>query len=67
MSRIKVQGSTPPEVLQAVENKEREAKVPGHYAEFSLKEAAWVGACPDRALSEQDALDSAGDLNDAVI
>ncbi len=67
MSRIKVEGTTPPEVLEAVENKAREARVPGHYAEFSLEEAAWVGAYPDRALSEQDVLDSADDLSNAVI
>lgn len=67
MSRIKVQGPTPPEVLEAVEKKAREARIPGHFADFSLEEAAWVGACENGALSEQDVLDSTGDLKNAVI
>ncbi len=67
MSRIKVKGPTPPEVLEAVEKKAREARMPGHRANFLPTEAAWVGACLDGAMSEQDVLDSADDLKNAVI
>lgn len=67
MNRIKVEGPTPPEILEAVEKKAQEARTTGHPVEFTPEEAAWVGACPDGAMSEQDVLDSADDLNDAVI
>ncbi len=66
MSRIKVQGPTPPEILEAVKEKMQEARIPGQRVQFTPEEAAWAGGYPEDALSEQDGLDSSDDLNNAI-
>ena len=67
MSRIQLTVPTPPEVVGAMEEKVQGAFIPRHSVAYTAVEAKRVGACPEGALSEQDVLDSADDLNNAVI
>jgi len=67
MSRIKVTVPTPPEVVEALEEKVQGAFIPRQRVAYRAVQAKRVGACREGALSEQDALDSADDLKNAVI
>lgn len=67
MSRIKVTVPTPPEVVKALEEKVQGAFIPSQRVAYTPVQAKRVGACPEGALSEQDALDSTDDLSNAVI